>query len=76
MEEVLVELIEPFILVAYAVLAGALTLAGLAIEYVGVTGGGVGLTRLWTIFMGGVLLAFAVLVVRDKLLPELASRNP
>jgi hypothetical protein len=75
MEEVLVDLVEPLLLVLYALLAGALTVAGLAVEYVGLTGGGIGLTRVWTLCMGGVLLAFAVLVVRDKLLPELASRN-
>ncbi len=76
MKQVLIELLEPFIVIAYALLAGALTLAGLAIEYVGLTGGTLGLTQLWTLFMGGVLLAFAVLVARDKILPELGSRNP
>jgi hypothetical protein len=73
MRPFLAELVEPFLLVVYALLAGALTLAGLAIEYVGLTASGP--TRLWVIFMGGVVLAFAVLILRNEVLPELGSRN-
>ncbi|MFB6312121.1 MAG: hypothetical protein ABEH64_13180 [Salinirussus sp.] len=73
MEEVFIELAEPLILVAYTLLSAALTLAGLAIEYLGLSGQVTGTPRLWAIFMGLVILGFGYLVARDKVLPVLQS---
>lgn len=71
MEELLVELAEPLALVAYALLSAGLTLAGLAIEYLGLSGHVTGTPRLGADLMGAVVLGFGLLLARDKQLPAL-----
>ena len=62
------------LLSGYAVLAGALTIGGLFLEYQGylVALAGEPLLALWIGGIGLVVLAFAFLVARDKVLVELA----
>ena len=62
------------LLTGYAVIAGTLTIGGLFLEYQGylVALAGEPLLAMWIGGIGLVILAFAFLVVRDKVLVELA----
>jgi len=54
MKAFLVELLEPLALVVYAILAALLTLAGLALEWIGLAAGGsagLGVPTLWLVYM-------------------------
>ena len=74
MQELLVDFVEPLALVGYAVLAAALTLGGLVLEFVGLSGasgGAIGLTTLWPAYMGAIALFGGYVITRDELLPRL-----
>jgi hypothetical protein len=86
MEEVMLELLEPLALVVYGLLAALLTVAGLALEWIGLASGGstgLGVPTLWFVYMGVVAIGAGALLARDKLVPGLRTaidenrfRNP
>ena len=65
------------VLVAYTILAGILAIIGLAIEYKGYAFALAGETLLgaYVALFGLLLLIVAVLIVRDKLLADITSRQ-
>ena len=76
MKAFLVELLEPLALVVYAILAALLTLAGLALEWIGLGAGGslsLGVPTLWLVYMGAVAIIGGALLARDKVAPGLRA---
>lgn len=76
MKAFLVELLEPLALVVYAILAALLTLAGLALEWIGLGAGGsasLGISTLWLVYMGAVAIIGGALLARDKVAPGLRA---
>jgi len=76
MKAFLVELLEPLALVVYAILAALLTLAGLALEWIGLAAGGsagLGVPTLWLVYMGVVAIIGGALLARDKVAPGLRA---
>lgn len=74
MEEILVELAEPFALLAYTLLSLGLTGVGIAIEYIGLSGSSVGSApRVWVLYMGAVVTGFGLLIAKDKLWPVVSG---
>lgn len=67
--------VEALVVVAYSLLTIALSLLGLAAEYEGFQQflGGDQLIAVWFAFMGAIVLAFAVNLARERVVPQLRA---
>lgn len=66
---------EALVVAAYSLVTITLSLLGLAAEYRGLQQflGGDQLTAVWFAFMGAIVLAFAVTLARERLVPRIRA---
>lgn len=78
MRALLADLVEPLTLLVYGAIVSVLTVAGVGVELLGISGllagGGPETQALWYVYVGAVVLAAAVAIARRRLFPLLSRR--